>query len=81
MKAAELAGEDLGARPGVVRGPGGEPPGRRDEALLTAALWGNVADLGFQLSETSAAGLAREALLADDSERYVVTPERAVRPA
>ncbi|TDV44945.1 damage-control phosphatase ARMT1 family protein [Actinophytocola oryzae] len=41
------------------------PPGQRDEGLLTASLWGNQADLGFQLSQTD--GGRSTALVADDS--------------
>jgi hypothetical protein len=64
FKAAELAAPELTADLAALD----EPTTDRDAALLTASLWGNRADLGFQLSASH--GRAESGgLVADQSTR------------
>ena len=44
------------------------PPEAQDQALLTGALWGNRADLGFRISSADPTDLGRH-LIADDSDQ------------
>ncbi len=66
VKNAELTGpavdEELSAIAEVTEGSGDQ----QHDALLVAALWGNRADLSFQL-QAAAAGARQEGLLVDDS--------------
>lgn len=66
VKNAELTGpavdEELSAIAAVTERPGDQ----QHHALLVAALWGNRADLSFQL-QAAAAGARQEGLLVDDS--------------
>ncbi|WP_268815805.1 damage-control phosphatase ARMT1 family protein [Mycolicibacterium aubagnense] len=68
VKNAELTGpavdEELSALADLTERPGDQ----QHDALLVAALWGNRADLSFQLQKNAAAAEARsEGLLVDDS--------------
>lgn len=70
MKLAELASETFRADLDWYEGLAGAPPERQDAALLSAALWGNRADLGFQLLAPASGGDGGAdvpALLADES--------------
>lgn len=64
MKAASLAGPDVDRELAVYGGHRELPAGERDAALLTACLWGNQADLGFQLIAGEPVGVS---LLVDDN--------------
>jgi hypothetical protein len=63
MKAASLAGADVD-RELAAYGAHELSPAERDAALLTACLWGNQADLGFQLIAGEPVGVS---LLVDDN--------------
>ncbi|MEY9876912.1 hypothetical protein ABH931_006425 [Streptacidiphilus sp. MAP12-33] len=67
FKEAELAGESVSATLSALDGLADLDEDARGRALLLASLWGNRADLGFQLT----AGRPQEAsgLVADESER------------
>ncbi len=62
VKSAELTGPALADELAVL---GGLAAGDRDTGLLTASLWGNQADLGFQLGQ--AEGGRASALVVDQS--------------
>ena len=68
FKSAELASPELAADLAALDGLAALPAGEQDAALLAASLWGNRADLGFQLSARGGDGAARE-LVADDGAR------------
>ncbi|QMU66922.1 damage-control phosphatase ARMT1 family protein [Streptacidiphilus sp. P02-A3a] len=76
FKAAELAGAAVDAELTALGGLDGLPEGQRAEALLRSALWGNRADLSFQLT-AGAAGSSGSELVADDSALFWGTLERA----
>ena len=64
MKAASLAGPDVDRELAAYGAHGELSPAERDAALLTACLWGNQADLGFQLIAGEPVGVS---LLVDDN--------------
>jgi hypothetical protein len=64
MKAASLAGPDVDRELAAYGGHGELTATERDAALLTACLWGNQADLGFQLIAGEPVGVS---LLVDDN--------------
>ncbi|MER6136551.1 damage-control phosphatase ARMT1 family protein [Streptomyces sp. NPDC001815] len=69
FKNAELAGSAVDDELSALDRLPGLPPEERDRTLLLSSLWGNRADLGFQLS-AGAAGLADrvQGLVVDDSQ-------------
>ncbi|MFD8482231.1 damage-control phosphatase ARMT1 family protein [Kitasatospora sp. NPDC059673] len=76
FKNAELAGTAVDEELAALGGLDGLPEARRAEVLLSSALWGNRADLGFQLL-AGATGTAASGLVADDSARLWTELERA----
>jgi Damage-control phosphatase ARMT1-like domain len=68
FKSAELWSPEMAADLAALDGLAALPAGDQDAALLAASLWGNRADLGFQLSARGGDGAAGE-LVADDGER------------
>jgi hypothetical protein len=80
FKDAELAGagvdEELAALDDLAR----LPDEQRAAALLASALWGNRADLSFELTAATAAGAPDAALLVDDSPRLWSTLAAARDP-
>ncbi|HEX4791305.1 MAG TPA: ARMT1-like domain-containing protein, partial [Actinospica sp.] len=64
LKAASLAGPDVDRELAAYGGHDELSPAERDAALLTACLWGNQADLGFQLIAGEPVGVS---LLVDDN--------------
>ncbi len=68
FKNAELAGAEVDDELSALDRLPGLPPQERDRTLLLSSLWGNRADLGFQLS-AGEAGLADRvrSLVVDDS--------------
>ncbi|MFJ9770556.1 damage-control phosphatase ARMT1 family protein [Kitasatospora sp. NPDC101157] len=76
FKNAELAGAAVDEELAALDRLDGLPPSRRAEALLSSALWGNRADLGFQLT-AGAGGPVSSDLLADDSALLRSELERA----
>ncbi|MFD5467004.1 damage-control phosphatase ARMT1 family protein [Kitasatospora sp. NPDC127059] len=68
FKDAELAGAAVDGELAALNELDALPPARRADALLTSALWGNRADLSFQLTARPGAAAATE-LLADDRAR------------
>lgn len=68
VKNAELAGPEVDQELRAFADLADGPEDQQHEALLVAALWGNRADLSFQLQMNAAAADARSAgVLADDS--------------
>jgi hypothetical protein len=67
FKSAELWSAEMAADLAALDGLAVLPAGDQDAALLAASLWGNRADLGFQLSARGG-GVAGE-LVADDGAR------------
>ena len=70
FKDAELDGPGFAADLAALDGLRGLAPADREDALLTAAVWGNQADLGFTM--VAAGGRRRgppAALVADESQR------------
>jgi hypothetical protein len=71
FKLAELDAPETAAELAALDRLPDLPPAEQDRALLHGALWGNRADLGFQLSageESGEEGSAVSQLVADDSE-------------
>lgn len=64
MKAVSLAGKDVDRELAAYGAHGDLSPELRDAALLTSCLWGNQADLGFQLIAGEPVGVS---LLVDDN--------------
>lgn len=64
MKSAGLAGPDMDRELAAYGEHADLSPAERDAALLTSCLWGNQADLGFQLIAGEPVGVS---LLADDN--------------
>lgn len=77
VKAAELAGPEVAEELAALDGLKGLPPQRWRSAALRSALWGNRADLSFQL--TTALQDAH-GLLVDDSELLWSAVERTGHP-
>lgn len=71
FKRAELMGAAVDAELATLDDLPGLPASRQDSALLHASLWGNRADLGFQLS-TGLSGMGERVpgLVADDSAAF-----------
>ncbi|HEY7595550.1 MAG TPA: damage-control phosphatase ARMT1 family protein [Actinophytocola sp.] len=69
FKSAELRSPELAADLAALDDLDALPPAGQDAALLTASLWGNRADLGFQISARRGQGGPATALVADQSER------------
>ncbi|MDX3093159.1 damage-control phosphatase ARMT1 family protein [Streptomyces sp. ME01-24h] len=69
FKDAELDGPGFAADLAALDGLRGLAPADREDALLTAAVWGNQADLGFTMVAEAAGGGAAGALVADESQR------------
>ncbi|MFF2504475.1 damage-control phosphatase ARMT1 family protein [Streptomyces sp. NPDC058067] len=67
FKQAELESPEAHAELATLDTLAKEPQETRARALLHGSLWGNRADLGFQLTRTPA-GTTSSALLADDSD-------------
>ncbi|MGX9672856.1 damage-control phosphatase ARMT1 family protein [Mycobacterium sp. HM-7] len=68
VKNAELTGPEADQELGAFADLADGPEDRQHEALLVAALWGNRADLSFQLQRNAGAAEARsEGILVDDS--------------
>ncbi|MFF7988784.1 damage-control phosphatase ARMT1 family protein [Kitasatospora xanthocidica] len=76
FKATELGGTAVDEELAALDGLDGLPQERRAHALLSSALWGNRADLGFRI--TARAGETTPSdLLADDSALLWATLEQA----
>jgi hypothetical protein len=71
QKAAELHDPALDAELAALDAVADLPAPRRTAALLHAALWGNRADLGFLLSNPSAAQADTAGVIVDDSAAIV----------
>jgi hypothetical protein len=67
FKRVELAGEAVSAEIGALDQLAGLADDDRGRALLLSSLWGNRADLGFQI--TAGQGVAVSGLVVDDSTR------------
>ncbi|MFD7707015.1 damage-control phosphatase ARMT1 family protein [Streptomyces sp. NPDC059786] len=67
FKLAELDTPEAGAELAALDGLAARPAAEQTEALLHGAVWGNRADLGFQLSADQESG-ADSRLVADDGE-------------
>ncbi|MER7755261.1 damage-control phosphatase ARMT1 family protein [Kitasatospora sp. NPDC097643] len=67
FKNAELAGAAVDEELAALGGLEELPVARRAEALLSSALWGNRADLSFQITAESGGSTASSDLVADDS--------------
>ncbi|GAA5004719.1 damage-control phosphatase ARMT1 family protein [Kitasatospora paranensis] len=67
FKAAELAGAAVDDELAALDGLAGLPGGQRARALLSSALWGNRADLGFGITAGAPGGAVTE-LVADDGD-------------
>ncbi|MFB8283307.1 damage-control phosphatase ARMT1 family protein [Kitasatospora purpeofusca] len=76
FKNAELAGPAVDDEIAALNDLDGLPEARRAQALLSSALWGNRADLSFQLT-AEADGQTASDLLADDSTTLWTQLERA----
>ncbi|WP_244215500.1 damage-control phosphatase ARMT1 family protein [Kitasatospora purpeofusca] len=76
FKNAELAGPAVDDELAALNDLDGLPEARRAQALLLSALWGNRADLSFQLT-AEADGQTASDLLADDSTTLWTQLERA----
>lgn len=76
FKGAELAGPAVDGELAALGGLDGLPEDRRAEALLSSALWGNRADLSFQLTARTD-GPGASDLLADDRTELWAVLERA----
>ncbi|MFC7339780.1 damage-control phosphatase ARMT1 family protein [Saccharopolyspora griseoalba] len=68
MKRAELANPSTAETLGALDGLAGLSPADRDAAVVLAAVWGNRADLAFQLS--AGADVARAGLIAGSGEEF-----------
>jgi hypothetical protein len=72
FKRAELSGPEVEEELAALDEVAAMPPEEQDRALLTGALWGNRADLGFRFSSRaashSAADPGSERVIADDSD-------------
>ncbi|MFF3109175.1 damage-control phosphatase ARMT1 family protein [Kitasatospora sp. NPDC057904] len=75
FKGAELAGPAVDDELAALGGLDGLPAARRAEALLSSALWGNRADLSFQLT-AGTGGPGASDLVADDSAQLWAELER-----
>ena len=88
MKAAELADDSLGSDLAWYEGLDDAAPAERRSAMLSAALWGNRADLGFQMSvalgsgsaSASGAGPIADSVLVDDSAALWSLVDESVAP-
>jgi hypothetical protein len=67
FKQSELAGEAVSAEIGALNEVADLADSDRGQALLLSSLWGNRADLGFQI--TAGRGVEASGLVADDSAR------------
>ncbi|WP_035849331.1 damage-control phosphatase ARMT1 family protein [Kitasatospora azatica] len=76
FKSAELASAAVDEELAALGGLGGLKKTEREAALLSSALWGNRADLSFQLTAEAAAD-ASSGLIADDSSTLWAELERA----
>ncbi|MBD0690398.1 damage-control phosphatase ARMT1 family protein [Streptomyces sp. CBMA123] len=76
FKDAELAGAAVDGELAALSELDDLPAARRADALLTSALWGNRADLSFQLT-AQPGGPAASELLTDDSARLWAELRRA----
>lgn len=77
FKDAELAGAAVDDELAALGELDGLPQPSRADALLRSALWGNRADLSFQLTAEPGGGPAEAELLADDSALLWAELERA----
>ncbi|MFD7449227.1 damage-control phosphatase ARMT1 family protein [Kitasatospora sp. NPDC059827] len=77
FKDAELAGPAVDEELAALDGLDALPEPRRTDALLRSALWGNRADLSFQLTAEPGSGPADADLLADDSALLRAELQRA----
>ncbi|KOX16128.1 damage-control phosphatase ARMT1 family protein [Nocardiopsis sp. NRRL B-16309] len=68
FKRAELTGPEAAAETAALDSLADLAPRDRDQALLRSSLWGNRADLGFQVGGGDT-GAAASGLVADDSAR------------
>ncbi|WP_317620412.1 damage-control phosphatase ARMT1 family protein [Streptomyces sp. CBMA156] len=76
FKSAELAGPAVDDELAALGKLDGLPAGRRAEALLSSALWGNRADLSFQIT-AEADGSTVSDLVADESALFWAELERS----
>ncbi|MEE1783665.1 damage-control phosphatase ARMT1 family protein [Streptomyces sp. SP17BM10] len=76
FKGAELAGSAVDEELAALGGLDGLPEARRAEVLLSSALWGNRADLSFQLTAQTG-GPGEYDLVADDSAELWAVLEHA----
>ncbi|MFJ6622666.1 damage-control phosphatase ARMT1 family protein [Kitasatospora sp. NPDC091335] len=76
FKSAELAGSAVDDELAALGKLDGLPVGRRAEALLSSALWGNRADLSFQIT-AEADGSTASDLVADESALFWAELERS----
>ncbi|MFJ1756638.1 damage-control phosphatase ARMT1 family protein [Kitasatospora sp. NPDC088134] len=76
FKDAELAGAAVDAELAALSKLDDLPEPRRAEALLSSSLWGNRADLSFQITAEAGAVAASSDLVADDSATFWTELER-----
>ncbi|MBF6331199.1 damage-control phosphatase ARMT1 family protein [Nocardia transvalensis] len=77
-KAAELTGDAVADELDALTGLADAPQDKKRSALLLSSLWGNQADLGFQL--TAAPGARATRLLVDDSAALWDALDRGAEP-